>query len=95
MKESAIPAKNLTRPILVEGATRGTYDTLYYTGTDDGNINPCIGVDRQRTTEHCSPFTGTHASEPDGLLGRKIDDDESVGTCDLGVSNGLFLALAV
>lgn len=29
MKESAIPAKNLTRPMLVEGATRGTYDTLH------------------------------------------------------------------
>jgi hypothetical protein len=101
MNESAIPAKNLTRPILVEGATRGTYDTLTQPKTTRTNhivesASPS-SVIRNDTYEDLadSPFPSTNPPKPNSFLRGQIHYDKPVGSSDLGIPNSLFFSLAV
>lgn len=101
MNESAIPAKNLTRPILVEGATRGTYDTLTRPNqTVTMNIVESASpssVIRNDTYEDLadSPFPSTNPPKPNSFLRGQIHYDKPVGSSDLGIPNCLFFSLAV
>lgn len=91
MNESAIEARNLIRLSVVEGAISGTYESLRTTCSQSSCSSsasppPARGLD--------SPFPRADLTEPDGLLGRQVDDDEPVRAGLLGVLDRALLAVS-
>lgn len=83
MKESAIPARNFILASLVDGAIKGTYESLRR------RISRIL-TKKQEIRD--VPLRRADLTEANGLLRRQVDQDEAVGAAFTGGTNGVLLA---